>query len=60
MKHYSLLLPRRVGRLLGLAVLLLTGTFWASPSGAMAQTAQEPFGRVRLQYKKFDWMQFST
>ncbi|QNE38093.1 hypothetical protein F1C16_00240 [Hymenobacter sp. NBH84] len=60
MKHYSLLLPRRVGRLLGLAVLLLSGSFWVAPSAAVAQTAQEPFGRVRLQYKRFDWMQLST
>ena len=27
---------------------------------AHAQTAQEPFGRVRIQYKKFEWEQFST
>jgi hypothetical protein len=27
---------------------------------AHAQTAQEPFGRVRIQYKKFQWEQFST
>ncbi len=27
---------------------------------AQAQTAQEPFGRVRIQYKKFEWQQFST
>lgn len=27
---------------------------------ARAQTAQEPFGRVRIQYKKFQWEQFST
>ncbi len=28
--------------------------------GARAQTAQEPFGRVRVQYQKFKWEQFST
>ncbi|MBX0292480.1 hypothetical protein K3G63_18675 [Hymenobacter sp. HSC-4F20] len=27
---------------------------------ARGQTAQEPFGRVRLQYKNFDWLQLST
>ena len=27
---------------------------------ARAQTAQESFGRVRIQYKKFNWQQFST
>lgn len=27
---------------------------------ARAQTAQEPFGRVRIQYKNFNWEQFST
>jgi WD40 repeat protein len=27
---------------------------------AQAQTAQEPFGRVRIQYKQFNWQQFST
>ena len=29
-------------------------------SAARAQTAQEPFGRVRIQYKDFDWQQLST
>ncbi len=27
---------------------------------APAQTAQEPFGRVRIQYKQFAWQQFTT
>jgi len=27
---------------------------------AQAQTAQEPFGRVRIQYKKFNWQEYST
>ncbi len=27
---------------------------------AQAQTAQEPFGRVRIQYKKFDWQFYSS
>ncbi|GAC1368341.1 MAG: hypothetical protein NVSMB30_04580 [Hymenobacter sp.] len=30
------------------------------PSVARAQTAQEPFGRVRIQYKPFRWQQLST
>ncbi|MVN76875.1 hypothetical protein GO988_11120 [Hymenobacter sp. HMF4947] len=29
-------------------------------AGAHAQTAQEPFGRVRTQYKKFNWEEYST
>ena len=36
----------------------LLGLLAAGP--ACAQTAQEPFGRVRIQYKKFQWEQFST
>jgi Tol biopolymer transport system component len=39
-----------------LAIVLLA--LLAGP--AHAQTAQEPFGRVRIQYKKFQWEQFST
>ncbi|RZK60973.1 MAG: hypothetical protein EOO59_06205 [Hymenobacter sp.] len=27
---------------------------------AQAQLAQEPFGQVRIQYKKFDWQFYST
>ena len=38
--------------LLALAALL--------PGTARAQTAQEPFGRVRIQYKKLNWQEFST
>ena len=41
-----------VGGLLGLLLGL------AAP--ARAQTAQEPFGRVRIQYKNFDWAEYST
>ncbi|RZK51133.1 MAG: hypothetical protein EOO59_15450, partial [Hymenobacter sp.] len=47
----------RVGRGVSL-VLVVWGLLVAGP--ARAQTAQEPFGRVRIQYKKFDWQQFST
>ncbi|TGD83353.1 PD40 domain-containing protein [Hymenobacter wooponensis] len=58
MKHLSLLSRRGYGRPAGLAVvvlgLLLPG------SAALAQTAQEPFGRVRIQYKEFNWLQLST
>jgi Tol biopolymer transport system component len=53
--------PRPAGFLRGknltLAVGLL-GLLAAVPG--RAQTAQEPFGRVRIQYKKFAWSQFST
>ena len=37
------------------ALLVLAGL-----GTARAQTAQEPFGRVRIQYKKFDWQEYST
>ena len=39
-------------------VLLLAGLLAAGPG--RAQTAQEPFGRVRIQYKKFNWEEFTT
>jgi hypothetical protein len=32
----------------------------AGGQAAHAQTAQEPFGRVRIQYKKLDWQYYST
>ncbi|WP_232066255.1 hypothetical protein [Hymenobacter sp. BT18] len=32
----------------------------ALPLVSVAQTSQEPFGRVRIQYKEFDWSYFST
>ncbi|MBC6606789.1 PD40 domain-containing protein [Hymenobacter sp. BT188] len=54
MKHLSFSITRRlwvVGALLG--VLLAAGE-------AQGQTAQEQFGRVRIQYKDFDWQLFST
>ncbi|WP_083321011.1 PD40 domain-containing protein [Hymenobacter glacialis] len=44
-------------RTLGALALLMP--FLLSPT-ARAQTAQEPFGRVRIQYKQFDWQQLST
>ncbi|GAB2956199.1 hypothetical protein GCM10027048_22660 [Hymenobacter coalescens] len=56
--HLSILSPRlRWGALslpaLGLALL--------APAGAVqAQTAQESFGRTRIQYKKFEWQLLST
>ena len=45
---------RAAGPRLLLLVLLGLAT------GARAQTAQEPFGRVRIQYQKFHWEEFST
>ncbi|MBD2769598.1 PD40 domain-containing protein [Hymenobacter sp. BT664] len=44
-------------RTLGALALLLPCFF--TPT-AQAQTAQEPFGRVRIQYKQFQWQQFNT
>ncbi|MGI4864003.1 MAG: hypothetical protein ACRYFZ_08765 [Janthinobacterium lividum] len=44
----------RAGALALAAVALL-----AAPA-AHAQSAQEPFGRVRIQYKKLDWQFYST
>ena len=41
------------------ALLLMLGGVGATLS-ARAQSAQEPFGRVRIQYKKFNWEQYST
>jgi len=46
----------RRGAALLLALLGILG--WAAP--ARAQTAQEPFGRVRIQYKNFNWEEYST
>jgi len=60
MKHNSLLVPYRAARALGLTLLAWAGALLAGQSTVMAQTAQEPFGRVRIQYKAFDWMQLST
>ncbi|WP_460618121.1 hypothetical protein [Hymenobacter ruber] len=44
-------------RTLGVLALLLP---MLCPPTALAQTAQEPFGRVRIQYKDFRWQQLST
>ena len=41
------------------ALLLVLGGVGAALS-ARAQSAQEPFGRVRIQYKKFNWEEYST
>ncbi|MGI4739498.1 MAG: hypothetical protein ACRYG7_30400 [Janthinobacterium lividum] len=46
------------GRGAGVVSLLMLAGVGAMP--AQAQTAQEPFGRVRIQYKKLNWEQFST
>ncbi|UOQ54653.1 hypothetical protein [Hymenobacter cellulosivorans] len=48
MKHVSLLVA------LSAAVVLSAG------DAVQAQSAQEPFGRVRIQYKDFNWQQLST
>ena len=44
-------------RVLGALALLLPLLAW---SPAHAQTAQESFGRVRIQYKTFHWQELST
>jgi len=49
----TLLTKRTLGALALLLPLLLAFS-------AQAQTAQEPFGRVRIQYKPFQWQQLST
>ena len=59
MKHLSLLSRPGLSRPAGLAALLLA-LLLADGGPARAQTAQEPFGRVRIQYKSFDWLQLST
>ncbi|KAA9325275.1 hypothetical protein F0P96_19920 [Hymenobacter busanensis] len=64
MKHLSFsynrlrgLLPTAVG-LRGAAVAV--ACVLAAVGSARAQTAQESFGRVRIQYKNFDWQLLST
>ncbi|WP_052732550.1 PD40 domain-containing protein [Hymenobacter terrenus] len=49
----SLFTKRTLGALALLLPLLLIRT-------VQAQTAQEPFGRVRIQYKQFQWKQLTT
>jgi WD40-like Beta Propeller Repeat len=58
MRHVSFLFRSRVSGPAGLAALLLGGLLVGGR--AQAQTAQEPFGRVRIQYKEFQWQQLST
>lgn len=50
-------IPLSAKRTLGALALLLPLLF--TPA-ARAQTAQEPFGRVRVQHKQFRWQQLST
>ncbi|WP_210520691.1 PD40 domain-containing protein [Hymenobacter terricola] len=50
-------IPLSAKRTLGALALLLP--LLGTPT-ARAQTAQEPFGRVRIQYKPFHWQQLST
>ncbi|MGI4740375.1 MAG: hypothetical protein ACRYG7_34820 [Janthinobacterium lividum] len=42
------------------AVALTAGLTLLGGPAARAQSAQEPFGRVRIQYKKLDWQFYST
>ncbi|WP_230471307.1 hypothetical protein [Hymenobacter jejuensis] len=58
MKHLSYSMLRRIGRL-ATPVALVLGLLLPG-SKAQAQTAQEPFGRVRIQYKEFNWQLLST
>ena len=51
-------LPLSTKRALGALALLLP--LLLATGSARAQTAQEPFGRVRIQYKTFRWQQLST
>ena len=44
----------------GRALLALLGLLLGLAAPARAQTAQEPFGRVRIQYKAFNWSEYST
>lgn len=55
MEHISFLLTRR---LWVVGAVLVGGLLVAGE--ARAQTAQEQFGRVRIQYKQFDWQLLST
>ncbi len=50
-------IPLFAKRTLGALALLLP---LLCPTAARAQTAQEPYGRVRIQYKQFRWQQLST
>ena len=50
-------IPLSAKRTLGALALLLPLLLVTE---ARAQTAQEPFGRVRIQYKQFRWQQLST
>ena len=64
MKFRSIFCPPAAGRpeartATGLLLLLLLGSLLGAPL-ARAQSAQEPFGRVRVQYKRLNWQQFTT
>ncbi|RPD47218.1 hypothetical protein DNI29_13820 [Hymenobacter sediminis] len=58
MRHISFLFRPDIHRPAGLTALLLGLVFAGAP--AVAQTTQEQFGRVRIQYKDFNWQQLST
>jgi WD40 repeat protein len=55
MTHLSNLSPR-----LRWGMLSLLGLGLLAPVATQAQTAQESFGRTRIQYKKFEWQLLST
>ena len=52
-----MIIPLSTKRTLGALVLLLPLLLTLT---TQAQTAQEPFGRVRIQYKQFHWQQLTT
>lgn len=58
MMHLSNLSPRLRRGMLSLPALGLV--FLTLPAAVQAQTAQENFGRTRIQYKEFDWQLLST
>ncbi|WP_243636102.1 hypothetical protein [Hymenobacter edaphi] len=58
MMHLSNLTPRLRWGMLSLPALGLV--FLTSTEAVQAQTAQESFGRTRIQYKDFDWQLLST
>ena len=47
-------------RLFAPAVVLLVLTYFLTSLTALAQLAPEPFGKNRIQYKRFSWQYLST
>ena len=60
MKHISFFRWLGAVRQLAVSGLLVSGLLLAAGGAVQAQTSQEAFGRVRIQYKNFDWQQLST